>query len=106
MKKEIPFSRLPKYKQRIVIAKDTIKWVKSGIFTPQTQYYLHVELSKKAAKEISDSDQSTCDFQLNTLINEGKVAKCTVCAKGGMFMSHVMKSNHFTLHDADFASED
>ena len=94
-----PFSKLPEWKQRVEIAKDVILQIKSNRFKPEQGTYLNIYSTDKG-----DEKENVWDMQANTAIKQ-KLAYCNVCAKGAMFMSHVMKTNHCTLLDADSARQ-
>lgn len=72
-----PFSKLSKTEQRVAIAKDALKWLRSPNIKAKTGTY--VEIIKGLEKlQIGD--------QLDEKLPE---IKCAVCAKGALFIAHV-----------------
>lgn len=86
--KKSTFDKLPKAKQRVVIAKDVIKRMKERKLKPRTQVFC----------SIPDTFQKKKTFSLKTYFNTSKRA-CEACAKGGLFMSFVGINNVFKNTD-------
>ena len=93
MKKIIAFSRLPQWKQRMEIAKDVILQIKAKKFVAEEGIYLNIWTTDKGEQR-----EGLFSMQANKAIKE-KLATCNVCAKGALFMSHIMKTNHCTVNE-------
>jgi len=93
MKKAKPFSKLTKCEQRVEIAKDVIKQLKLKTLVPLSGTYVTPTV-------ITQTDEDELQGQeLDKLISEKKVT-CQVCAKGALFISHVMKTDNCTLQES------
>lgn len=97
MKKETrkqKFDLLSNREKRVLIAKDVIKWIRSGMLRPGTGGYLNrgdfIRSGRKSTDEICD------------LLLEGKVKNCHVCAKGAMFLADIIRRDNFTVADLGF----
>lgn len=99
VKKSISFSKLPAWKQRVAIAKDVILKIKSNRYKSEQGTYLNICSTDKGNEK-----SNIWQMQANTAV-KNELAVCNVCAKGALFMSHIMKTNHCSLLDADSASE-
>lgn len=104
MVKKKAFSKLKRWQKRVAIAKDVIKQLDAKKFLAKQKVYVEIFKTKKAYKEGFDLFDNAFD-QANCAIEEGKLG-CTVCAKGAIFMSHIMKTNHCTVdqlnHNSDY----
>lgn len=87
-KKKKTWSRLSKTEQRITLTKDVLEQIRLKSFNPTLGTYISVDENDYEANEYS--------CQLNALIKDKKVT-CQACAKGGLFIAHVMRNNHLTL---------
>jgi len=78
------FKKLPVAKKRVAIATDALRWIKSsGIIVTRGSY---VEPTRMyAANELAATEPAGVQCILN--------AKCEVCAKGGLFLATVMRTN-------------
>lgn len=94
MKKTTAFSKLSKAEQRVEIAKDVIKQCSKGKYEIETGGY--IDLYPEGLRSFDELEH----LQANTCVSKGRIT-CTVCAKGALFMSHVMKTNHCLVKEAD-----
>jgi len=91
-KPSISFSKLPEWKQRVKIAKDVIIQLKQKKLIAEGGVFVR-------PYEIKSTYINHKHSQINNLINK-KIVACNVCAKGSLFMAHIMKTNHCTLMEA------
>lgn len=85
------FEAMSPAEKRVAIARDAIERIKLGNVNPNRGYLLRnvihfIETSK----------------DMKTIVNE---ESCTVCAKGGLFVSYVGRVNNFNTCDLDDDSE-
>lgn len=92
-KPKLSFNKLSKWKQRVEIAKDVIEQLRLKRFFATTGVYI------EPSDDTYYGHPPICNLQMNNLIESGE-ASCKVCAKGSLFMSHVMKTNHCTFNQA------
>ena len=95
MKNKKPFNRLSKSQQRVAIAKDVLLQLRKKRFRSKLGSYVRIP----NLWGVEDNYR-----QANECILDGS-ATCQVCAKGALFMSHVMKTNHISLRDVDDIGE-
>lgn len=95
MKKITPFNKLSKSAQRVAIARDVLLQLRKKRFHSKLGSYVKIP----NLWEIDDTDR-----QANECISDGS-ATCLVCAKGALFMSHVMKTNHISLNEVNDIGE-
>ncbi len=102
-----PFYRLSKKDKRIAILKDVLSLIRYNKIDVETGVYCDLELPKYKVDRYSYEDSKTPkvkeleNSQLNKLIQSRQV-KCTVCAKGALFLGHVDKTNHLKLGETDY----
>ena len=90
-KVKVSFSKLPKWKQRVELAKDVIQQLKVQSLIAETGHYLDFTFTN------SMQDIPSCDLQANEALKKGLA----------LFMSHVMKTNHLLAEDVNsFAFDD
>ena len=87
MKKSKPFSKLSNSQKRVEIAKDVLIQLKNKRFKVRQNIYVQLP---------NYWDIINRDRQANECVLDGTTT-CQVCAKGALFMSHVMKTNHATI---------
>lgn len=85
------FAGMSKVQKRIAIAKDVISQIRAKKFKATPGTYCELKTSQKKLK-LSGS------VELQTLLEEGAINKCNVCALGGIFMSKVSLGNKFNLN--------
>lgn len=95
------FAKLPKSKQRVVIAQDCLERIKVGHLSPATGRFInetdfrflltgnHHAIVKK------QDDLESCS--LKERINE--IPQCSACAKGSLFLSLIGRVNKFDVKD-------
>lgn len=112
---EEAFTRLPKPMQRKILAFDILAWLRAGKVKAMTGVYVggndgtHDELMNYGGVEY---DADYCDKSEKKKIDlanaqanspKGKACllngECHVCAKGGLFMAHVMRANQASVAD-------
>jgi len=95
------FRKLPRWKQRVLIAKDVLKRLSTKQFKPHPGIWVHAWMD----------DGKTMDLQ--KLVNAGQ--QCEVCALGGIMASYASKLNSIQLapsirdkgkYVADFGAHD
>lgn len=91
---EAQFNRLPKEKQRILLALDVLGWIRTEKVCIASGTYLEHDTSIASLVE-ADTLQANSPAGQECLLNNG----CTVCAKGAVFMAHVMRANKATVGD-------
>ena len=90
--KVIPFNKLPEWRQRVEIAKDVLKQLDMETYIAESGTYL-------TAKVKEFDIQNLHSTEIDKLVKENKIT-CKVCAKGALFMSHVMKTDNCTYEKA------
>lgn len=90
-KKNEAFAKMTKMEKRIAIAKDVISQVRAKKLkaSPGTYCYLNLNRKQKLDKKGR--------VELQTLMNDGAIASCDVCAIGGIFASKVSIGNNFKV---------
>lgn len=80
------FDKLPKYKQRMEVAKDVLKWMAAEKLTMSTGTYFDI------TDNIASSNRATLrsGSLKDTLLS---MKSCTVCAKGAIFACTVARKN-------------
>lgn len=96
-KENAAFNRLSKAAKRVALAKDVLEQIKAKRYSPTSGVYVEVNATE-AAEEFGLSNLD--DLEANKALLTG-MASCTVCAKGALFMSHVMKTNDCTIDQAN-----
>lgn len=81
------WSEMTPSEKRVTLAKDVISQLKKNKLSAQSGIYVDLLLDNK----VEDSEQ------LNKVLK--KQGTCEVCAKGALFISHIMRNNHFTIGD-------
>ncbi len=78
--------------QRIEIAKDVLKWIRTGMIVAITSnaYFRPLTNNKYNGKQLKDVLP--------------KIKKCEVCAKGAMFYAHVMRHNDLVIPESGVAN--
>lgn len=76
--------------KRIAIAKDVIKRIEANQYRPQSDVFCLIGGYNISELKRAEEDQEVCD-----IVNSDK--QCTVCAKGGLFMSYIGYTNNFTV---------
>lgn len=92
---EQKFNSLKKSEQRVIIAKDALKWLRSKMIMASAGVVC--DIAQRAHN--SKSQESAQQFLVN---NIGKTP-CNVCLRGALLISSVVNSNKFTvgeLHEA------
>ena len=88
------FNKLSAPKKRVAIAKDVIKQLGIKNFEACTGTYVYPRATDIG--KLQELDTNTNKQQANLLISQG-IVSCDVCAKGAIFMSHVMKTNNCSV---------
>jgi hypothetical protein len=94
------FNALPRHKKAVLVAKDVLAQITAEQMDIQCGSYISGELSypdgvnQDTIAFIKLSEASTASQQGRELIQN---SYCTVCAKGAMFMSSVMRSNKMSI---------
>lgn len=88
-KRNQEFKSLNSAGKRVALAKDVIKQIEAGTIIPTSGRY--VELSKKYYNL-----NNSC--QVDKLIEEGSI-ECHCCGIGAMLLSHVRKTNNYTVKE-------
>jgi hypothetical protein len=76
--------------KRVLIAKDVLKLISEDKVDIKKGNFIVVPLISEEVGEC----------QANKAVEEGKV-KCTVCAKGSLFLGHVYRTNNIIVDDLD-----
>lgn len=83
-----PFDKLSKTQQRIILAKDVILQVKAKVANAVEGQYFDVD-------DYGDHDFA---YEKNNEFREiVSDVKCEVCAKGALFLSHIVRTNKFSI---------
>jgi len=82
------FQKLSNSKKRVAIARDALRWLKSGAIKSTSGTYMTVRKWPKRK-----SVMATEPIGVDLLVN----ASCEVCAKGALFLATVMRTNKTTL---------
>ncbi len=84
------FKKLPAAKKRVAIAQDALRWMKSsGVTISRGTYVEPTEMYDSYDTEAVEPKGIQCIVD----------AKCEVCAKGGLFMASVMRTNTISTED-------
>lgn len=81
------WSEMTDSEKRVTLAKDVISQLKKNKLNACSGTYLM----------IINLDNVEDNEQLNKVLK--KQGTCEVCAKGALFISHIMRNNHFTVGD-------
>lgn len=82
------FNALPDSGKRTVIAQDALKWMSTGVINACTGSYVKT-YELRADKQVRD-------------LMHGNDIKCSVCAKGALFLSHIGIFNELKVSDIAF----
>lgn len=90
--KENEWKALKKTEKRVLLAQDTLKWIKTGRIKPKSGVFCNISLRNKDknAKKVFESRKSSCQ----------------VCAKGGFLYSRAMRVNCINLGEFEEAYND
>jgi|SRR6185369_5172464 len=91
---EVSFGKLSKAEKRVAIAKDVLKWIKTGVAKAETGTYFRIP---QLDGDEGINSELFGNLELRDIIEKNQL-KCTVCAKGAIFLSSLMKRNNFTLN--------
>lgn len=81
------WSEMTPSEKRVTLAKDVISQLKKEKLNACSGTYLMID----------NLDNVEVNEQLNKVLK--KQGTCEVCAKGALFISHIMRNNHFTIAD-------
>lgn len=95
-KESKPFSQLSKSQKRIEVVRDILIQIRRKVFKVIKGQYFDFDVTTEALVNVTE-DLDTC--QLNDLVGQKKV-KCTGCAKAGLFLGYIDKTNHLNLRQA------
>lgn len=96
MNKFQKFNKLPKARQRRLILLDVLRQIKLPKTCVTTGTYCDIRLPE-VDPFAGDKYTPLPVTELHTLLP--KIERCSVCAKGALFLSTVAKSNDFMVHD-------
>lgn len=89
-KTRVPFSKLPSWQKRVVIAKDVIELIAVKVARVRRGTYLSLIID-----DAVDGRQLIGE-QLNGHLNKEEV-RCEVCAKGALLLSHINRNNNYRI---------
>ena len=94
------FDKLPKWKQRVAIARDVLKWLSIGKLKAAHTYFSAVRVGEEQQESpVRRARQQNPDASLQALLLEDAVS-CNVCAKGAVFACTVARRNQVTVSNA------
>jgi hypothetical protein len=82
-----------KAQERVLIAKDALKWVKAGVLTPMAGDYIVPE------NDLDPYDYGMDKVQLRDIV----LGKCQVCMKGALFLAKAVRYNNVLASQLDLA---
>lgn len=91
------FNKLPKSAQRILLALDILAMIRAKLVRVSTGTYVEFADSYDAIPEGVETAQANSPEGRACLLN--KNAPCTICAKGGLMLAHIMRANNAMVED-------
>lgn len=94
-KKNKAFKSATKMQKRVIIAKDVIESINSGLFKAEAGTYFIINKTEKE-ENLKDNTQLQ-----EVICNIDNTNPCEVCAIGSIFASKIKINNSFKISDAD-----
>lgn len=95
VKKPLSERALKRAKERVLIAKDALKWIKAGALKPARGTYVIPGYDVKCKLEKDRYKHKLDNFQLRDIV----LGPCAVCAKGALFLAKAVRYDDVSAYN-------